>query len=181
MMIVKQKTMNRRHALKSMLVASGSLVVLPSWARSWTVHDVAIHKTSFPVTEQQILASVADTIIPAGDSIGALSVGVDKFLLKLIDACYERDVQDNVKTQLNALDATAQATHQKSFTQCNQLQRQSLLMRLSASSVKSEADFFDLMKSETIRGFTTSQEVMVKYYHYKVAPGHYYGCVDLKS
>jgi hypothetical protein len=46
---------------------------------------------------------------------------------------------------------------------------------------KEEKDFFDLMKSETIRGFNTSQKVMQDYLGYKVAPGHYYGSVDVKS
>lgn len=173
--------MNRRHALKNILVASGTLVALPSWARSWNVHDVFMHQTAFLVTEQETLASLADAIIPAGDSIGALSVGVDKFLIKLIDECYDKDVQDNVKTQLNKLDAAAQKTYQQSFMNGSLLQRQTLFMQFSGSVIKEEADFFDLIKSETIRGFSTSREVMVKYYNYKVAPGHYYGCVDLKS
>ena len=37
------------------------------------------------------------------------------------------------------------------------------------------------MKSETIRGFNTSQQVMEKYLHYKVAPGHYHGCVNVNT
>ena len=37
------------------------------------------------------------------------------------------------------------------------------------------------MKSETIRGFNTSQKVMQEYLGYKVAPGHYYGSVDVKA
>jgi hypothetical protein len=54
-------------------------------------------------------------------------------------------------------------------------------MKIAASENKDDKDFFDLMKSETIRGFSTSKEVMTKYLKYKVAPGHYHGCVDVKS
>lgn len=172
--------MNRRESLKGLFIATGSLVALPSWAREWTAQSIN-HLSSFTGTEQDILASVADTIIPQGNSIGALSVGVDKFLLKLIDNCYETDVQDNVRTQLTALANAAQAVHQKSFNECNQKEREELLLRFNASSDKKEKDFFDLMKSETIRGFNTSKEVMMQYLKYKVAPGHYYGCVDVKA
>jgi hypothetical protein len=49
------------------------------------------------------------------------------------------------------------------------------------STNKAEKDFFDLIKSETIRGFNTSQKVMQEYLGYKVAPGHYYGSVDVKA
>ena len=78
---------------------------------------------SFLFVEEDILASVVDTIIPAGDSIGALSVGVDKFLIKLLADCYEKDVQDNVKNQLNNLNTSAEAAYKKSFATCDQAQR----------------------------------------------------------
>jgi hypothetical protein len=184
--------MNRRDSLKYLFAASGSLVALPrsaeafhakempSWAEGWSASTVA-HVSSFTPTEQEILASVADTIIPAGSSIGALSVGVDKFLQKLIDNCYDADVQQNVKKQLAALNANAQSVHQKLFSQCSQKERETQLLRFEASTEKSEVDFFKLLKSETMRGFSTSREVMLQHFKYKIAPGHYYGCVDVKA
>jgi hypothetical protein len=173
--------MNRRTTLKNLIVASGGLIALPSWAQHWNVNDLTNHPSSFSIASQQILASVADTIIPTGNSIGALSVGVDKFLQKLIDNCYENEVQVNVKTQLISLDTVAQSTHGNSFTACTQLQRQALLEKLAVSENKNEKDFFELMKSETIRGFNTSREVMLQYLNYKILPGHYYGCVDINA
>jgi len=35
----------------------------------------------------------------------------------------------------------------------------------------------DTLRNETIRGYTTSEYVMVNYYHYVMAPGFYHGCV----
>jgi len=173
--------MDRRKALKNLAIVSGGLITLPQWMVSCGVSDTTIHQTSFSLAEQKILANITDTIIPAGNSIGALSVGVDKFLQKLIDDCYEKDVQGNVKTQLKGLEDSANATYKKSYADCTQAQREELLLKLSASEKKEEKDFFDLMKSETIRGFNTSQKVMQEYLGYQVAPGHYYGCVDVKT
>ena len=173
--------MDRRNALKNILIASGGLITLPAWANGWNLKDLPFHTPSFSTLQQDVLASVTDTIIPAGNSIGALSVGVDKFLQKLIDDCYEKDIQENVKLQLDGLEASAQSANGKSFISCDQNQRQVLLLKLSTSELKSEKDFFTLIKSETIRGFNTSQEVMVKYLNYRMAPGHYYGCVDVKA
>ena len=173
--------MDRRKALKNIAIVSGGLITLPHWMVSCGVSDTTIHQTSFSVAEQKILASITDTIIPAGNSIGALSVGVDKFLQKLIDDCYEKDVQDNVKTQLISLEETAKGTNKKSFSDCTQVQREELLLKLFTSLNKEEKDFFDLVKSETIRGFNTSQKVMQEYLGYKVAPGHYYGSVEVKA
>lgn len=173
--------MNRRTSLKKLMAASGALIALPSWARGWSVSDLMIGDSSFSFAEQDLLAGVADTIIPAGNSIGALTVGVDKFLQKLIDNCYEKDVQDNVKTQLMGLETAAQSIYGKAYTSCDQIQREELLVKLSLSENKTEKDFFDLIKSETIRGFNTSKEVMLDYLKYKVVPGHYYGCVDVNA
>ena len=163
------------------MAATGGLVALPTWARNWTVGVVTKLPSSFSAMEQEILASVADVIIPPGNSIGALSVGVDKFLQKLIANCYEEDVQQNVNKQLSALDTSARNTFGNAFTNCDQSQRQALLTKLAGSEDKNEKDFFTLMKSETIRGFNTSREVMLQFLNYKILPGHYHGCVDVNA
>src|SRR6187431_3027644 len=128
--------MDRRKAIKNLAIVSGGLITLPQWMVSCGVSDTTIHQTSFSVAEQKFLASITDAIIPAGNSIGALSVGVDKFLQKLIDNCYEKEVQDNVKTQLKSLQTLAKTTHRKSFADCDQAQRQELLLRFSVSKNK---------------------------------------------
>src|SRR6478735_779645 len=154
--------MNRRDTLKTILVGTGGLIALPAWANGWTLNDLTVHHSSFSPLEQELMTAVTDTIIPAGNSIGALSVGVDKYLQKLIDKCFEKAIQENVKTQLTSLDAVSQTTHGKFFTACDQQQRQELLTKLSAPDKKEQKDFFNLMKSETIRGFNTSKEVMTE-------------------
>jgi hypothetical protein len=172
---------NRRKAVKNIIWASGSIITLPFWMTACSAEDTTTHLSSFSPGEQKLLASITDTIIPAGNSIGALAMEVDKFLQKIIDKCYEKTVQDNVKKQLKALDKIATATHSKSFAACDQQQREDLLLKFSVAENKDGKDFFTLMKAETIRGFTTSKKIMEEFYHYKVVPGHYYGCVDLKS
>ncbi len=173
--------MNRRDSLKTLLKTSGALVALPAWAHEWTREGIDLTRSIFSASQQDILVSVVDTIIPAGKSIGAISVGVDKFLGKLIADCYDADTQKNVKDQLDKLEQSAVSAHAKSFSSCDQKQREELLLRFTGSSVKEEKDFFSLIKSETIRGFTTSREVMMTYLDYKPVPGHYYGCVDVKA
>jgi len=173
--------MNRRTTLKNLLIASGGLITLPSWAQHWSAKELTTLPSSFSIDSQQMLASVADTIIPAGNSIGALSVGVDKFLEKLIANCYAQDVQENVKAQLTSLDNKAKSEYGNAYSGCSPTQRQTLLEKLAASEDQKEKDFFTLMKSETIRGFNTSREVMLKYLNYKILPGHFYGCVDVTA
>lgn len=173
--------MNRRETLKTLMAASAGLVALPSWAQGWSKETLGFHHTTFSIAEQEILSAVADTIIPIGNSIGALSVGVDTFLQKLFDRCYAKEVQDNIRRQLASLETLAREKYGKAFSACAQGEREQLLMAFSESDDKDQSEFFKLVKSETIRGFSTSKEVMVDFHKYKVAPGHYYGCVDVNA
>lgn len=88
-------------------------------------------------------------------------------------------MQDNIKVQLASLETKAQAIYQTSFGNSTTTQRENMLMNVAKSTNKDESDFFKLLKSETIRGFNTSEEVMTKYLNYKVAPGHFYGSVEV--
>ena len=165
---------------------AGGLITLPQWIVSCGISDSPTHQTFFSQAEQELISSVVDTIIPAGNPIaigstGALSVGVDKYLIKLIDDCFEKDVQDNVKAQLKAF--SRHLLNHRIINPLPIVRRRSgrrCCLKLSSSNNKAEKDFFDLIKSETIRGFNTSQKVM-EHLGYKVAPGHYYGCVDVKA
>lgn len=169
--------MKRRSYLKNILTVSGGLIALPSWATSWNIITLKTYISSFTKIEQDLLAAIADTIIPVGDSVGAKTVGVDQFLQKLFEHCYEKEINDNLKKQMAAIEAKAQSLYATSFTVCTQSQREALLLEFSNSAVKDEKDFYNLLKSETIRGFSTSELVMTKYLNYKIAPGYYYGCV----
>jgi hypothetical protein len=108
-------------------------------------------------------------------------VGVDKFLQKLFADCYEKEVQDNIKMQLEALETSSQNLYGKSFKECDQPGREGMLLQFAGSDDKAKDDFFKLVKSETIRGFNTSREVMVNYHRFRQVPGHYYGCVDVNA
>lgn len=183
--------MERRKSLK---ILGGSAIgiaglVLVDW--KWQLLDQLTHKGFFTIKEQALICSIADTIIPAGfplrnptanpSPIGALSTGTDKYLIRLFEHCYEVETQNLIKSQLAALSERAKNELGKSFDKATQEEREILLMSLADSADGDEKMFFDLMKSQTITGFTTVKEVMVDYRGYQVAPGFFYGCVDIPS
>jgi hypothetical protein len=185
--------MNRRKAVVNLFAASGGLITLPFWMTACRMGDKDTHLSSFSMGEQQTLAGIVDTVIPGGGvgeggrssggkpQPGALGVGVDKYLQKLIDDCYEQAVRDNVKKQLRAVDDAMKAAYGGSFATAATPARQAILQKFEVSTDKDEKDFFKLIKSETVRGFNTSQQVMEDYLNYKIAPGHYYGCIPVKT
>lgn len=176
--------MDRRKSLKIIGASAVGIagLVLADW--KWQITDELTHKGFFTFKEEKIISAIADTFIPEGlppkvpnvnaKPIGALTTGTDKYLIRLFEHCYEAKEQELVKSQLKALD-------QKSFPDGSQEEREKLLMALAQSENEEEKTFFGLMKTETITGFTTVKEVMVDYRNYKVAPGFYQGCADVKE
>jgi hypothetical protein len=71
--------------------------------------------------------------------------------------------------------------HGHEFVEGDQPQRQGILEDFSVSEDTILKEAFQLIKSETIRGFRTSRIVLTQYYNYKVAPGMYIGCEDTEE
>lgn len=172
--------MKRREALKTLGFAAAGLVALPAWARGWKANEIALENSSFSTWEQAILSSVADTFIPEKNGIGAVPQEVDTFLVRLFDECYEEDVRNNIKLQLNELNNKSMDAHGKAFTDCTQSQREELLLTFQDSANEAEKEFFQRVKFETIRGFRTSKVVMQDYHGYRVIPGRYNGNIDVE-
>jgi len=176
--------MDRRKSLK---LIGGSAVgiaglVFADW--KWQIIDNLTHEGFFSLKEEQTIRAIADTIIPEGlppilpsavsKPIGALSTGTHDYISKVIAQCYEPKDQELVKKELQKL-------INQDFLKLDRQEREKSLMALAESEVESEVAFFNVMKSETITGFTTVKEVMVNYRNYQVAPGFYNGCVDVTS
>jgi hypothetical protein len=181
--------MNRRSTLKGLLAAGSAIAGLSLVEWKWHIVEDALHPRFYTRKEEELFSSIADTIIPAGtppsvpggptEPIGALSTGTDKFLMKLLEKCYEKEDQDKLRLQMAALEKSAEEAYGESFADCTQQQRVELLMARAQSEVEEEKAFFDFMKDQTIRGFTTTQVVMTNYRDYQVAPGHFYGCASV--
>jgi len=173
--------MKRREVLKTLGLATAGLVSLPAWASGWTALDVTIESSTFSSSEQTILSSVADTIIPAKNNIGAIPQEVDKFLVRLFDECYEKDERDNIKRQLNVMNDRSMESFGSLFADCTQQERERVFLSFDGSDDESEQEFFQRVKYETIRGFRTSKVVMEYYHGYKLVPGFYNGNVDVEG
>ncbi len=171
--------MKRRTALNTLALATGSLITLPLWMGACGITDKSTHLSGFSNDQQKTLASLVDTIIPSGNEIGALSVGVDKYLQKLFDDCYEQPFCINLKKKLDELEVSTDLSHGSKFSEESKaIREQAFIAWLDNPETKETAA---LIKNETIKGFSTSREVMVNYHGYKVAPGHYYGSVNVNS
>lgn len=167
----------RRIALKQMALAVGSLIALPAWASNWTPATAQPLKPFLSTGQVALLADIAETLIPVSDTPGAKALDVPAFVQRMLEDCYEKSVQEAVKTGLDTVETLANAQFGKPFATGDATQRQAVLTAMATSAETPQKDFVALIKNLTIQGYTTSEYVMTKHLHYVMAPGHYYGCV----
>ncbi|AFK02001.1 hypothetical protein Emtol_0850 [Emticicia oligotrophica DSM 17448] len=171
--------MQRRSAIKSLSMALGGLVAMPSWASSWTPDSIG-HDDSLSANDESLLAEIVETIIPETKTPGAKSLKVHQFALRMINDCYGETAQKNLRQGLVKIEEVANQNYSKSFVVCDAKQRPDVLLKMSAASQEGKA-FVDMIKSLTIRGYTNSEYYMVNVLNYNIAPGFYHGCVPVKQ
>lgn len=168
--------MKRRKLLQSIALSAGAMVILPSWAHGWSRENIETNQV-FKLEEKEMLRLIAGTFIPEGTSKGANGVGVELFLDKLLSDCYTEVDQQKIKSAIRSLSLQADLNHHLSFGSCNAAQREGLLLDLEKSAEHLWA--YTTLRSETIRGYTSSEYVMTEHYQYVMAPGFYHGCVNV--
>lgn len=173
--------MNRRKTLKALAASSIGIAAVGYWAvDSNTIQDL-LSDSFFKPSEQDLLTSITDTIIPRTDKYGAVDLGVPIYLLSYLEHCEPKEVNDNIKQQLKSIQKKANKDYRKDFNDCDSQQRKQILLSLAQSASEGEKNFFELIKKQVIHGFKTSQEVMTNHYDYQIAPGYYNGCLTIES
>ena len=168
--------MKRRELIKSIGISAAATSILPNWLQGWSEQKL-ISSDIFDTNQKNQIASIAGTFIPEGAEKGANGVGVGKFLDVLFADCLTKEDQNKIKDSLLEIDTLANQLFQQTFRQSTQQQREKVLQNLATNPNHKWAA--DTLRNETIRGYTTSEYVMVNYYHYIMAPGFYHGCVSV--
>ena len=164
--------------------AVGGLIALPAWANGWTADTVRSTAPLLARSQEELLAGLVETIIPATnasgvDSPGAKALNVHQFVQKMVTDCYPVAAQDTLRKGLDSLDGLAKTAYGKSFAEGDTTQRTALLTQLSQSTDEAQKGFYSMVKGLTIRGYMSSEYVMTNLTNYQFIPGHYYGCVPI--
>lgn len=171
--------MERRVVIRHMALAMAGLVLLPGCDMGSKKVKAETLQPYLSPEQENLLAEVVDTFIPATDTPGAKDLNVPVFVQKIVTDCYEKEVQENLVNGLSTVEAIAQKAYRNAFAACSAAQRIDILTRMEQSEKEEEQAFFSLVKELTIFGYTTSEYVMMNLTGYTPIPGHYNGCVPL--
>lgn len=155
---------------------AGGAVVVPRFLVAGEIRSIPLETLKFG-DKVPIVAAVAEIIIPKTDIPGAKDLGVQLFVLKMVEDCYEEEVQHTFLKGLEQLDLLSNQRFGKDFIKCSAKNQASIVQNIEeASELPNELlDCYAIMKRRTIQGYMTSEYVLTKQLVYEVAPGRYNG------
>ena len=184
-------SINRRQALQQVAVLLGGAISAPTLAgvlstatpRAWAASPQWAPRT-LSAAQLELVATVAEHIIPETDTPGARAAGVHRFVDTLLTDHYPATERDRFLAGLADVDARARSAHGQAFAQCVPEQRIALLTELDArayaASRGEDGWFFRRMKELTLVGYYTSEIGAMQELH--VSPfGAYRGDIPYTS
>lgn len=187
--------MNRRDALKgtAMILGyalTGSAVTALmqscgtgeklSWTPQLLSHDQA-----------KTLAALVDRILPRTDTPGALDVGTDEFIDKILVSAFPEKIQKGFTAGLEAFNATAKSMKGKDFAKLEDNKKDEVIRDFEEKSGPlpgalwaynfaegDEFPFYRMMKELALLGYFHSEKIGTEYLAYDPVPGPFKGCID---
>ena len=172
--------MERRVALKGLAVMVAGVVFLPGCDISSKSSTEAVQSFLSP-SQDQLLARIVETFIPATDTPGAEELGVHQYVKVMVADCHEAEVQKIFLKGLDTVETLAQDQFGEAYAALKPAEQTQILKSFQDSGEEKNKLFYDLVKGLTIQGYMTSEYVMTEQQGFKLVPGPHYACVPVSS
>jgi hypothetical protein len=173
--------MERRSAIKNLLLISGGFVLLPSCVQTPKKQGPAdFSKLNISTDQIKLVAEIAETIIPATNTPGAKALNIHLFVLKMLNDCYEQKDREAFLKGLEMVNSVAGQQFGSPFINCTKAQKEGVLNIIEVDK-KQFGSFYSMMKQRTIQGYLNSKYVMTNLLVYKLIPSKYNGYFPVKT
>lgn len=160
-------TISRRNWVKGMALATLGSVVFTDLKAA----DAPIIQWS--ADQDSLLNNWMGVIIPESSIPGAVSLGVPAFVKTMLRDCYEPKTSENLVKALSAL---------PSIDKVSESEKEQVFFQIEKGKMGVDAQkAIATLKGLTIRGYMTTEYVMVNHLNYVMAPGFFNGCEPLKK
>ncbi len=136
-------------------------------------------------SEGQLIAQIAESILPKTDTPGAIDAGVYSFIDIILKDNTETEDQIFFKNGLSDFVTSCQEAFGKSFLECDKKEKIEVLKNEEALAIEkrnansNEKTFWFTMKELTLLGFFTSELGSKQFLKYDEIPGNYDACIPL--
>src|SRR5687768_3608556 len=119
--------MKRRTVFKHLAVASAAAWLLPSCISDPKKVSIALNHLQITEDEEELLANIADVMIPATDTPGARVLGAHLFTLVMVDDCMSKEAQKKYLKGMRSFDDAVKTFTGKSFSRASVEDRMQVL------------------------------------------------------
>ena len=177
--------MKRRTVFKNLAIASAAAWILPSCISDPKKVSIALNRLAITNDDEEMLANMAATMIPATETPGACEVGAHLFALVMVDDCLPKADQEKYLSGMRNFDAAIKKVTGKSFINAKAEERLEILTAFEAELDSTDDDtktFYLRTRNYIIQGYTSSQHFLTEVKPYQLVPGpHYNGCAPVSS
>jgi gluconate 2-dehydrogenase gamma chain len=195
---------DRREALRRAALMLGGVLSAPVVAgvlagcEARRVPNGAWRPRALSPEQAELVATIAEHILPETDTPGARAVGAHQFIDALLADAYTAGERRRFIAGLSDVDTRARSACGTAFLGCGPDQQRALLAELDRETFvpasppvplsttwrggtpdQSEVPFFRTMKELTLVGYYTSEAGATRELHHAPVPGRYDGCVSL--
>jgi hypothetical protein len=171
---------SRREAIRRAALLAG-VAVAPAWLGMVGRAQAPAAKTYLAPALAATLAAAAERILPRTDTPGAADVGVPAFIDRLYGEFMTPAEQQFLTQGLQEIDAAAKSSNGAAFSTLTAQQQDAVLRTIAIAQQGKDSGSFGLLRSATILGYFTSEEVGRNVLHYDPVPGAYNGCVPISQ
>jgi hypothetical protein len=178
----------RREALRRAAILLGGTLSAPAIAGVLAGCDARTVASSagaaLTSAQRELVATIAEHIIPETDTPGARAANVHTFIEKMLADFYPAEDGERVLEGLADVDARAQRDCGRVFRECAAAEQRAVLARIDAeafapSAVRQEPHYFRTLKELTVLGYYTSEIGATQELRHVAVPGRFDACVPL--
>ncbi len=174
-------TMNRRDALKSVMVMMGGTMIGASAIMTGCTPENQIEGLDFDPDDIAFLDELGDTIIPETDTPGAKAVGIGSFMVMMVKDTYDGDSQKTFVDGLNKLRKDFKSANGKDFVGAPAEERlaylNSMYEEYKASGGERSPQVINMLRDLTVLGYFTSEIGSTQALNFVETPGRFDPCI----
>jgi len=188
-----QRTIDRREALRRAALLLGGALSASTVAgvlagcEARRTPDGAWAPRALSSEQLDLVATIAEHILPETDTPGARAVGVHRFIDAMLADSFPDEERRHFLAGLSDVDARAQRSCRRAFLRCATLEQRAVLDQLDREAFAATASppdrlpvpFFRTMKELTLVGYYTSEVGATRELRHAPVPGRFEGCVPL--
>lgn len=178
-------TMNRRDALKSVMVMMGGTMIGATTILTGCTPVNQIEGLDFDPDDIVFLDEIGDTIIPETDTPGAKAAGIGSFMVMMVKETYDGDSQKTFVDGLNKLRKDFKAVNGSDFVGAPAEERLAYLNGMyeeyKASGEDRSPQVINMLRDLTVLGYFTSEVGATQALTFVESPGRFDPCIPFNE